>query len=170
MSRLLLHLLHQPRPLDHVGIARIIFDIGRDRKLPARRDALDEDRVEHGARGIDRRRVAGRTGADDHELGANGVLGTRHQLNPAGCDRSGRSIYLMPLAQWALWRLRCQLAVWQRAGSYLRILGSYARYATPDRTGDWATVPNIPCDAGFEPKIVMAGNEPGHYVAISSEL
>jgi hypothetical protein len=98
------------------------------------------------------------------------VLGTRHQLNPAGCDRSGRSICLMPLAQWALWRLRCQLAARQRTGSYLRILGSYARYATPDRTRDWAITPNIPCDPGFKPNIVMAGNDPGHYIAIFSEF
>src|SRR5271166_2079805 len=36
--------------------------------------------------------------------------------------------------------------------SYLRILGSYARYATPDRTRDRPTVPNIPCDPVFAPK------------------
>jgi len=87
MSRLLLHLLHKPRPLNHVGVARIILDVGRDHELPARRDALDEDRIEHGARGIDRGRIAGRAGADDHKLGVNGVLGTGHRLNPAGCGR-----------------------------------------------------------------------------------
>src|SRR5215471_2990891 len=102
MSRLLLHLLHQPRPLDHVGVARIILDIGCDRELPARRDALDEDRLEHSARGIDRSRIAGRTGADDHELGVIGVLRTGHRLKPRGLRQRGRSICLMPLAKWAL--------------------------------------------------------------------
>jgi len=36
--------------------------------------------------------------------------------------------------------------------SYLRILRSYARYATPDRTRDRPTVPNIPRDPAFGPK------------------
>jgi hypothetical protein len=68
-------------------------------------------------------------------------------LNPAGLRQmSGRSICLTPLTKWALWRLGYQLAAWQRTGSYLRILGSYARYATPGRTRDRPTVPNISCD------------------------
>ncbi|MGY4482612.1 hypothetical protein ACVWWR_001803 [Bradyrhizobium sp. LM3.2] len=68
MQRLLLHLLHQPGALDHVGEARIVLDIGRDGELAARLDALDQDRLEHCARGVDRRRVAGGAGADDDDL------------------------------------------------------------------------------------------------------
>ena len=65
MPGLGLHLLHQPRALDHVGEARIVLDIGSDRELPARRHALHQAGAERGARGIDRSRVAGRAGAED---------------------------------------------------------------------------------------------------------
>ena len=71
---LLLHLLHQPGTLDDVGKARIILDVGGDGQLAAGLDALDQDRLQHGARGIDRGGVAGRTRADDHDLGV-GCLG-----------------------------------------------------------------------------------------------
>jgi hypothetical protein len=47
--RLRLHLLHQPRPLDHVGEAGIILDIGGDGELPARLHALHHQRL-HPAR------------------------------------------------------------------------------------------------------------------------
>ena len=63
------HLLHQPGTLDHLGEARIVFDIGGDRHLAAGLQALDQDRLGIGARGIDRRRVARRSGADDQNLG-----------------------------------------------------------------------------------------------------
>jgi hypothetical protein len=36
--------------------------------------------------------------------------------------------------------------------SYLRILGSYARYATPDRTRDRPAIPNIPNEHSFRLK------------------
>ena len=61
MLGLLLHLLHQPGTLDDVGKARIVLHVGGDGELPARLDALDQDRFQHGARGIDRGGVAGRT-------------------------------------------------------------------------------------------------------------
>jgi len=73
MGRLFLHLLHQPRTLDHLGKARVVLHIGGDGELAAGLDALDEDRLQHGARSIDRSRVAGRAGADDHELGVDGL-------------------------------------------------------------------------------------------------
>ena len=73
MGGLLLHLLHEPGALDHVGKARIVLDVGGDGELAAGRDALDQDRIEHGAGGIDRRGIAGRAGADDHDLGVGGV-------------------------------------------------------------------------------------------------
>ncbi len=71
MIGLLLHLLHQPGALDDVGEARIVLDIGGDGELAARLDALDQHRLEHGARGIDRGRVARRAGANDDDLGTN---------------------------------------------------------------------------------------------------
>ena len=73
MGRLLLHLLHEPGALDDVGEARVVLDVGRDGELSARLHALDQDRIEHGAGGIDRRRVAGRAGADNHKLGVGGI-------------------------------------------------------------------------------------------------
>ena len=41
MLRLSLHLLHQPRPLDHLGKARIVLHIGGDGQLAAGLDTLD---------------------------------------------------------------------------------------------------------------------------------
>ena len=88
-----LHLLHQPGTLDHVGEARIVLDVGGDGQLPARLQALDQDRLQVGARGIDRGGVAGRAGADDQDLGANFpgslVLGGAGQgANPKLCVAS----------------------------------------------------------------------------------
>ncbi len=58
MLGLLLHLLHQPGALDDIGKARIVLHIGCDRHLAAGLDALDQDRLQHGAGGIDRGRIA----------------------------------------------------------------------------------------------------------------
>ena len=69
MLRLLLHLLHQPGALDDVGEARVILDIGGDGELAAGLDALDQHRLQHGARGIDRGGVTGGAGADDDDFG-----------------------------------------------------------------------------------------------------
>ena len=67
--------LHQPGTLDRIGEARIVLDIGGDRELAALLQAGDQHRLQHGARGIDRRRVAGRAGTDDEDwrmLGGHG--------------------------------------------------------------------------------------------------
>jgi hypothetical protein len=53
-----LHLHHQLGALDHL-LADPVLDIGGDGELTARLDALNEDRLEHGARGVDARGVAG---------------------------------------------------------------------------------------------------------------
>ena len=53
------HLVHEPGALDHVGEARIVLDISGGGHLPARHDALDEERLQHGARGVDACGVAG---------------------------------------------------------------------------------------------------------------
>src|SRR5208337_4212711 len=58
MQRLRAHLLHEPRPLDSLGKAGIIFDIGGDRELAAGLNSLDQYRLQHSARCIDRRGVA----------------------------------------------------------------------------------------------------------------
>ena len=68
MGRLLGHLLHEPGALDHIGEARIVLDVGGGGQLTAGLDALDQHRFEHGASGIDRRRVARRSRADDERL------------------------------------------------------------------------------------------------------
>ena len=82
MLGLLLHLLHQPGALDDVGEARIVLDVGGDGELAARLDALDQDRLQHGARGIDRGGVAGRAGADDDKLGVGGLRPLVASLEP----------------------------------------------------------------------------------------
>ena len=68
MGRLLGHLLHEPGALDHIGEARIVLDVGGGGELAAGLDALDQHRLEHGAGGIDRRRVARRSRPDDERL------------------------------------------------------------------------------------------------------
>ena len=68
-----LHLLHQPRALDDVGEARVVLDVGGDGELAAGLDALDQDRLQHGARGIDGGGVAGGAGADDDDFRVGGL-------------------------------------------------------------------------------------------------
>jgi hypothetical protein len=68
-----LHLLHQPGALDDVGEARIVFHVGGDGQLAAGLDALDQHRVEQGARGVDGGGVAG--GARAHDEAADGAGG-----------------------------------------------------------------------------------------------
>jgi len=80
MGGLLFHLLHQPRALDDVGKARIIFHVRGDGELAAGLDALDQHRLKHRPRGVDRRGVAGRAGTNDDHLG---VDGGRHRVDPS---------------------------------------------------------------------------------------
>ena len=87
VPRLLFHLLHQPGALDHVRKAGIVFNVGRNGELAARLDALDQHRLQHGARGIDRRRITCRARADDDDLGVNG---NGHRSGPHGEKPSGR--------------------------------------------------------------------------------
>ena len=70
MLGLRLHLLHQPRALDHVGEARIVLDIGGDGELAAGLDALHQHGLEARAGCIDGRRVAGRARSQDQNLTA----------------------------------------------------------------------------------------------------
>ena len=68
--RLARHLLHQPRPLDDVGEAWIVLDVGGDGELAAGLQALHHDRLQIGARRVDRCGIAGGAGADDQDLAA----------------------------------------------------------------------------------------------------
>jgi len=69
--------LHQLGAEDPLGEARVVLDLGGDRQLAARLHALEDHRRETGARGVERRREAGRAGADDQDLD---VLGCHHEL------------------------------------------------------------------------------------------
>ena len=61
--------LHQLRAHDPLGEARVVLDVGRVLKLAAPLEALDHERLQVGARGVERSRVAGGTAAeDDHVL------------------------------------------------------------------------------------------------------
>src|SRR5262249_43958661 len=68
MKSLGAHLLHQPRPLYHLGKARIILNIGRDGHLAAWLGSLDQNWLEHCTCGIYCRGVPCGTGPDDREL------------------------------------------------------------------------------------------------------
>ena len=97
---LLLHLLHQPGTLDDVGEARIIFHVGGDGELAAGLHALDQDRFQHGARGIDRGGVARRTRADDHDLGVGSLCHMSAPWRASGarrpCGRITSRLLCMP--------------------------------------------------------------------------
>ena len=68
-------------PWIDLGEARIVLDVGRDGHLPAGLVALDDHRLEHGARGIDGGGVAGGPGAQDDDFG---MLGGHGWQNPGG--------------------------------------------------------------------------------------
>ena len=56
---------HHLRPHDPLGVAGVVLDVGRVLQLAAPLEALEDERLEVGARGVERRRVAGRPPADD---------------------------------------------------------------------------------------------------------
>jgi hypothetical protein len=69
MARLRLHLLHQPRALNDVREARVIFDIRRYGELAAGLHSGDQNGVHVGTGRINRRREARWAGADDQDSG-----------------------------------------------------------------------------------------------------
>ena len=90
-----LHLLHQPGALDDVGKARIVFDIGRDGQLAAGLDALDHQRLQHGARGIDGGRISGRARPKDQDTGmtfSHGSLLKRCRMGSSDPLRHGTPV------------------------------------------------------------------------------
>src|SRR5206468_769543 len=71
--RLLAHLLDQLRPLDPLREAGEVLHVGRETELPARLVAVDQERLQVGAGGVDRRRQAGAPRPQDDD--ASGVRG-----------------------------------------------------------------------------------------------
>ena len=71
MGGLLLHLLHQPRALDDVGKAWIVFHVGSDGELAAGLDSLNQHGFEHRAGGVDRGGVTSRARTDDDDFGVD---------------------------------------------------------------------------------------------------
>ena len=63
---LLLHLLHQPRPLNNIGKAGIVFNIGGDGELTAGLQPCQHKRVQIGTGSINRRGQTGSTSADNN--------------------------------------------------------------------------------------------------------
>src|SRR5271169_2818672 len=66
--RLRLHVLDQLRPLDAFGEAGKVLHQGCKRELSAGLMALEHERLEVGARGVDCRRQSGATGPEVHSI------------------------------------------------------------------------------------------------------
>ncbi len=69
----LLHTLHQHGALQAFDVARPVVDVGRRRQLATDLDAGDQQRRKIGARGVERRGIAGRTGTQNDEPMVRGV-------------------------------------------------------------------------------------------------
>ena len=61
-------LAHHLRAHDPVGIAGVVLDVGRVLQLPAPLEALEDERLEVGAGGVEGGGVAGRPAADDDHV------------------------------------------------------------------------------------------------------
>ena len=61
-------LVHHLRPHDALGVARVVLDVGGVLELAAPLEALDDQGLELGAGGVERRRVAGGPAADDDQV------------------------------------------------------------------------------------------------------
>ena len=61
-------LVHHLRPHDPLGVAGVVLDVGRVLELAAPLEALEDERLEVGAGGVERGRVAGRPAADDDHV------------------------------------------------------------------------------------------------------
>ena len=66
--RLGAELVHHLRAHDPLGVAGVVLDVGRVLELAAPLEALDHERLEVGARGVERGRVAGAAAADDDQV------------------------------------------------------------------------------------------------------
>lgn len=72
--RLTAYVVHHLEGFDAIGVAREILYFGGNHELSARLHALEEDRVEVSARGVDGSGVARRSGADDETLSMHNNL------------------------------------------------------------------------------------------------
>jgi hypothetical protein len=59
---------HHLGPHDPLGVARVVLDVGRVLELASPLEALDDERLEIGASGVEGGRVAGRATADDDHV------------------------------------------------------------------------------------------------------
>ena len=81
-------LRHQLRAVDAVREARVVLDLARQHQLAAGRGPGEDDRLEVGARRVDRGGQAGRARADDQDLGSR--CGPSPPVSPTGPGRAGR--------------------------------------------------------------------------------
>jgi hypothetical protein len=133
MLGLFLHLLHQPGALDDVGETGIVFHLSRDRQLAAGLDALDQGRFQHGASGIDRRRVAGRPRTDDDDLGVGDLAHREKTL----CALAGaRSTQWQPIDAVGLGRWR-HVSCWTRSQSSNAASGGLPPPPVPKAFAEW---------------------------------
>ncbi len=87
-----LHLLHEPWALNGLGETGVVFDIGCDGQLSARLRTLDQQWLQHCARGVHGGRITSGAGAEDDYLGMAGLLGHKgHRVL-----RCGRRPDVMP--------------------------------------------------------------------------
>ena len=61
-------LVHHLRPHHALRVARVVLDVGGVLELAAPLEALDHERLELGASGVERSRVAGGAAADDDQV------------------------------------------------------------------------------------------------------
>ena len=81
MRCLLLHLLHQPWPLNRLGKPGIILNVRGDGELTPRLNTADQNGPQDCASRIDGRRTAGRARADDNHLGMTDLALTTDLVN-----------------------------------------------------------------------------------------
>ena len=78
--------LHEVRAHDPLGEARVVLDLGREHQLPTGGEALDHDRPQVRARGVDRRGQPGRAGTHDDDISQ-----LRHSRHPSSSAVSSRT-------------------------------------------------------------------------------
>ena len=83
---------HQVGALDAVREARVVLDVAGEHQLAAGGGAGEDDRLEVGARGVDRGGQAGRAGADDDDLGIDAALAAGDGRRAAGLGGRRRSV------------------------------------------------------------------------------
>jgi hypothetical protein len=84
---LLPQVVHQLETVDAFGKPGEILHFAGGRELAARLGALEDERIEVGSRGVDRRRQSGAAGADDHDILKGG---SGHALKLANGSRDDR--------------------------------------------------------------------------------